>query len=397
MAKAILLFVSILILNVGSAQQPPSLSRVFTMNTEAMKKSREAIKEKDPLYIIAFASLIKDAGKALKKTPPSVMEKKNFPPSGDKHDYMSLAPYFWPDSSKKDGLPYLRRDGVTNPEVKEYLDKVYMPQLCEDVQVLALAYYFTGKEMYAAKATDFIATWFLSEKTRMNPNLNFAQAIKGVNEGRGAGIIDSRHFLKVIDAIGIISASKSWKESYTKGMKTWFSQYLNWLETSPNGITEKATKNNHGTWYDAQRLAMAIFIDSTDKAKKIIQSAANRLDQQMDKDGSFPKELERTIALHYTVFNLEAFFHIAHMAEGLGLDFWNLSTPSGASLKKGFEAVAPYLLQRETWPGQQIKPFETEEGFPLLLKAAEKYNCEDCREYVKKEAPVKRGFTILYN
>ena len=143
-------------------------------------------------------------------------------------------------------------------------------------------------------------------------------------------------------------------------------------------------QNNHGTWYDAQRLSMALFIDSAALAKKIIANALNRLDYQMDEEGKFPKEMERTIALHYNVFDLEAFFLIASMAEKTGMDIWKQQTPSGKSLKKSFDFLYPYMTKNKEWTGQQIKPFEFEEAYPLLMMSEIKYNCKICRDEVKK-------------
>ena len=188
----------------------PGKPVVFALNMEALSTNKKRIASKDPLIIPSYKQLVKDADKALQFGPVSVMEKKHIPPSGDKHDYMSLAPYHWPDPTKPDGLPYIRKDGQTNPEVKEYKDKEYQPQLCADVHTLALAYYFSGEKVYAQHAAKLLRVWFLDTATRMNPNLNFAQAIKGVNTGRGAGLIDTRHYIKVIDAIGLLRDSKYW-------------------------------------------------------------------------------------------------------------------------------------------------------------------------------------------
>lgn len=295
---------------------------------------------------------------------------------------MSLAPYFWPDSSKPNGLPYIRKDGQTTPEVKEYKDKEYMPKLCELVQTLSLAYYFSNEEKYAEHAAELLKVWFLNPETKMNPNLNYAQAIKGVNEGRGAGLIDSRHFIKLVDAIDLLKGSKYWTDKDQQGMKRWFAQFLNWMQTSKNGRHEMNAKNNHGTWYDAQRLALALFIDSADLAKKIVTSAEHRLDYQMDEQGKFPKEMERTIALHYNVFDLNAFFLIAAMAEKINLDLWHYLTPSGKSLKKGFDFLYPYITKEKPWFGQQIKDFDFEEAYGLLTAASAKYNCKKCKQAV---------------
>jgi hypothetical protein len=317
------------------------------------------------------------------------MEKTNTPPGGDKHDYMSLAPYFWPDPAKADGLPYIRKDGQTNPEVKDYKDKDYMPKLCGHVETLALAYFFSGDNKYADHAAKLIRVWFLDEATRMNPNLKYAQAIKGVNDGRGAGLIDSRHFVKLIDAIGLLQSSKSWKAADQKGMQQWFASFLNWMQTSKTGIDELNAKNNHGAWYDAQRLSMALFIDSTELAKRIVNNAAGRLDYQADDKGFFPAEMQRTISLHYTAFVMEPFFIIANMAKQTGFDLWNYTTPSGKSLKRSFTVLKPYFSNEKKWDGEQIKDYEFEDGYMLLMEGAKQYGCSDCTAAVQRLAADK--------
>jgi hypothetical protein len=365
---------------------PPPTPAVFILNSDVLKKNKARIKAEEDAIMPAYKKLLSDAGKALQEGPFSVMEKKHVPPGGDKHDYMSLAPYHWPDPTKKDGLPYIRKDGQTNPEVKEYKDKEYMPKLCEMVKTLALAYYFSDEEKYAEHATRLLKVWYLDPQTKMNPNMNFAQAIKGVNTGRGAGLIDARHFMKVIDGVGLLQSSKYWTTANQKGMQQWFADFLNWMQTSAIGKDEMEAKNNHGTYYDALRLSIALFIDNKDQAKDIVSNVTKRLDKQMDAEGKFPLEMQRTIALHYNVFDLEAFYMAAAMAEKTGFDLWNYTGPSGASLKKGFDFLHPYVSGQKQWTGQQIKPYPFEEGYVLLLISADKYACKDCREQVNKLA-----------
>lgn len=376
--KNILLVIIFFAAKTISAQTPV----VFALDRDVLKNTKSRIASKDDGLMPAYKQLAKDAEKALKEEPHSVMEKKQVPPSGDKHDYMSLAPYFWPDPSKPDGLPYMRKDGQTNPEVKDFLDKEYMPAMCEQVQTLALAYYLSDDERFAGHAAQLLKVWFLDPATKMNPNLNYAQAIKGSNEGRGAGLIDVRHFIKLIDAIGLLKDSKSWSKEDQQGMKQWFAEFLKWMETSTNGISEMNAQNNHGTWYDALRLSIAMFIENKDEAKKIIDNVKKRLDQQMDNEGKFPKEMERTIALHYNLFDLEAFFLVASMADKIGINLWDYTSPSGKSLKKGFDFLYPYLTKEKEWTGQQIKEFDFDEGYPVLLMASKKLNCTNCRQNV---------------
>jgi hypothetical protein len=317
------------------------------------------------------------------------MEKFNTPPSGDKHDYMSLAPYFWPNPDTKDGLPYIRKDGKTNPEVNDYKDKAYMPALCAEVEKLALAFYFTGDEKYAKHAASLLRVWFLDDATKMNPNLNFGQAVKGQNVGRGAGLIDTRHFIKVIEAVGLMQSSNSWTPSDNKALQAWFSSFLEWMQTSKNGTEEMKATNNHGVWYDAQRLSFALFTNNTMLAKKIVANVKNRIESQMDKNGFFPAELARTTSLHYSLFVLEPLVKIAQMSTHIGVDLWQFTAPNGNSIKKGCDVLIPYLIGEKTWTGEQIKPFNFDEPLEFFAEISKKYNCHACFKKVADISNIK--------
>jgi hypothetical protein len=354
------------------------LADVYVLDINHLSQVKQKIKEGNRDLTDGYSYLIRNAEEALQKGPYSVINITNESPSGDKHDYVSLAPYYWPDPKSGNGLPYIRKDGQRNPEVEQYMDRFYLADMAGDVEVLSICYFLSGDEKYAVHAVKLLKTFFLDKETRMNPNLNFAQAIKGDNQGRGAGLIESRHFIKVVESVKFLNGSKYWSADNEKQLKKWFAEFLNWMETSPNGIDEYDTPNNHGTWYDAQRLSYSLFLGEMESARKIVENAIQRLDKQMDNDGSFPKELERTIALHYSSFNLYAFFVIAEMAEKTNIDFWSLQTPSGKSLQKGFDYIYPFLSKEQKWKGQQIKPFDFREAAPLLFLASTKLNCTSC-------------------
>ena len=364
----------------------------FDSNTIAQKKKR--IQAKDPALYPAYIQLLKDADKLLNYLPVSVMGKTDLPPSGNKHDYMSLAPYWWPNPATSNGLPYIRKDGEINPEVKNYPDKEHMPVLCENINLLGLAYYFSQDEKYAKHASKLLQVWFLDPATKMNPNLKYGQAVKGVIEGRAEGLIDTRQFIFVIDGIELIKNSKSWTLQNQKEMKGWFSEFLNWLQTSDIGKDEMNAPNNHGVWYDAQTLAIALYVDSTELANKIVQRAANRLNIQQDSKGFFPLELARTTSFHYSVFILNAFNVIAQLSEKTNINFWELKTSSGKSLSKAFDALMPFLIQKKVWTGgQQIRPFNFADGYPILLSAHSKYHCNECFDFIKTNA--KQQYKLL--
>jgi alginate lyase len=360
-----------------------SKSDMIKLDFKTLAQKKNRLRSKDPALVPAYEQLLRDADKLLTQAPLSVMQKSGVPPSGDKHDYMSIAPYFWPDPSKPNGLPYINKDGVVNPEVRKYTDKVNLPIVCENIYLLSLAYYFSNEQKYAKQASKLAEVWFLDPATRMNPNLNYGQAVKGVTVGRAAGLIDSRFFIWAIDGIRLLQTSRYWTANDQTSLRQWFSAFLTWLETSPIGQIEKAARNNHGIWFDAQTLAMALYIDSTDMAKKIVRRDLDRLDQQMDTTGLFPLELSRTTSLHYSVFILNAFTVVAQLSEQTGTDVWTTETASGKSLKKAFQAILPYISREKAWPWPQIHAFNYLDAVPLLIADSSKFQCLSCLETLK--------------
>jgi hypothetical protein len=200
--------------------------RVFLLDGKCLQTVKERIQGGDKSYAKALAALDRDAREALEAKPLSVVDKEIAPPSGDKHDYMSQAPYFWPNPDTPNHLPYVRRDGRRNPEIRKIPDDTNMGRMRDNVETLALAYYFSDDEKYAAKASELLRVWFLDPATRMNPNLQYAQAVPGVNSGRGTGIIESTGLTVVVDSIGLLAGSTSWTQTDQRGMEKWFDEYL---------------------------------------------------------------------------------------------------------------------------------------------------------------------------
>ena len=86
------------------------------MDGQKLAQTKKRLKENDPELKPAMDQLIADAEAALLEGPYTVTDKKKVAPSGDKHDYASYSRYWWPDPEKADGLPYIRKDGETNPD-----------------------------------------------------------------------------------------------------------------------------------------------------------------------------------------------------------------------------------------------------------------------------------------
>jgi len=339
----------------GAQQASAGAPRVFALRPEALASARARLRAGDAALRPALDRLVRDADRALRAPLVAVTHKRTLlPPSGDPHDYFSLSPYWWPDSTKPDGLPYIRRDGVTNPESKRDLDQPRVAALGANVQTLALAYYFTGNEAYAARAGEQLRAWFLDPATRMHPHLRFAQLVRGLDQERGSGIIDTRWFIEVIDATGLLAGSRSWTANDERRLREWFGAYLTWLRTSPNGAHEQRARNNHGSWFAAQTAAMALFLGDTAVARPIIEGVKERIGWQIAADGQQPIELERTRSMHYSNFNVEALSRVAEMGRHVGVDLWRYEAPNGGSLRKAIDHIAPYVARQQSWPGQQI-------------------------------------------
>ena len=233
------------------------LSRALLLDPSLLLAAKEAAKNddiNDPEMQTSIEQLLSQANSFISLRPTSVIEKGEAPASGDKHDFFSLAPYRWPDPEKPDGLPYVNYDGKLNPEVYSVPDKKNMDDMVYRVKILSLAHYFTENPRYVAKAVELLRVWFLNNSTGMNPNLQYAEVVRGENNNNGTmrGILHGKYLPDVIDAIRLIQHSPSWSKQDQQGMEIWFSKYLNWLMYSEHGEEERRQPNNHGTWYRVQ-------------------------------------------------------------------------------------------------------------------------------------------------
>lgn len=314
---------------------------------------------KDAAYSQAFRNLVSLADGDLLLKPPTVMTKEYIPASGSKHDYVSLARYAWPDETQPNGLPYVMRDGVSNPELKKF-DRNKLSAMANAVYRLSLAYYFSGEEKYAQKATELIRVWFIDKKTKVNPNLRFAQHIPGKADGRCYGVIDAYSYVKMLDGVQLLEKSKSFTQKDSKLLKAWFSQLLKWLLTHPQAIEESYQKNNHATAYDVQVAAYALYTGNKKVFSDIVDNfSKRRIATQIMPDGKQPYELRRTLAFGYSQYNLTHIIDLLLMIKHQGVDFRQYCVSGEHSFFKAMDFLAPYMGKSVSdWPYQQISGWE---------------------------------------
>ncbi|MEA2734198.1 MAG: hypothetical protein QOE14_649 [Humisphaera sp.] len=289
------------------------------------------------------------ANKYLAEEPVTVTASKSPRSAGGLHDFHSEGDYWWPDPKNPDG-PYIQKDGQTNPD-NFVAHRHAMVRMSMHVGALTSAYRITGDEKYARHAIKHFRAWFVDEPTRMNPNLQYAQAIKGITTGRGIGIIDTLHLVEPARAACLLQQAGLLKENDLTETKKWFTDYTTWMTTSKNGLDEMKAENNHGTCWVLQVAAFASFTGDEEKLAMCRQRYKEiLLPNQMAADGSFPRELKRTKPYGYSLFNADAMAAVCWICSTPQEDLFKYETPDGKSMCKGVAWIAPFIADKSKWP-----------------------------------------------
>lgn len=291
----------------------------------------------------------------------SVTEKKHLAPSKNPHDYMSCSIYHWPNPDTVDGLPYVERDGVDNPEAI-HGDKESLRTLTYITYLSALLYYFTNEEKYLDIVVKYNSFWFIEENTKMNPNLRYAQCIPGVNDGEPGGIIDyAASYSYALNLLRILNEKGKLPTSFYQEMRVWHQEFLSWLLSSEQGIIEGNRKNNQGSLYDLLILNISCFIQE-EKAlvERYYQRLLRRLHEQIDSKGELPYELVRTKSKSYTTMGLKMLLESACLLMNYGYEF-----KDNEDLVRAYHNVRPHYV-KHTWEHMQIKAFDPFRGYYIL-------------------------------
>ncbi len=331
-----------------------------------------------PLY----ESLRREADKILREeVNPTVTHKPAPPAGGTMNDYTSLARYWWRNPDTADGLPYVRHDGESNPELNKY-DRPRLGGFAESIKTLALVYYISGDQRYADKAISRLNTWFIDPATRMNPNFNYGQIRRGHNNDQGSpfGILDGLSFVEMLDALSLMEVRGALPETMQESIHAWFAELTEWMLTSENGIAEGSGVNNHAVAYDMQIIRYALYGEREDLARRVIEEfPERRLKVQIEEDGRMPAELERTTAFGYSRYNLAHMVDICDMAASIGVDLY---PAADRAIERAIDWLIPHSLDEAGFPYKQIHGWEkTQQDFARLLHRASRYGKR--KEYQK--------------
>lgn len=272
--------------------------------------------------------------------------------TGDKHDFYSEGDYWWPDPENPDG-PYIRKDGMTNPD-NFIAHRKAMIRFSQIAGALASAYLVTSDKSYVEKLAPHLKAWFLNNKTLMNPNLMYGQAIMGRVTGRGIGIIDTIHLMEVAKAVKVVETAGVLSKVEIQGIKDWFATYLEWMTTHEYGIKERDNGNNHSVCWAIQ---VAVFAELTENETELqyVRDFYKHtlLPNQMAENGSFPLELKRTKPYGYSLFNLDAMTALCQVASVPTNNLFNYITDDGKHIGKGIEFLYPFTKDKSKWPNDK--------------------------------------------
>src|SRR5256886_14965530 len=164
----------------------------------------------------------------------------------------------------------------------------------------------------------------------------------GTAEGAGGGTFEPGWVVGLVDRTGLVGRSPAWTHTAAGGMRSWMSAYLQWLRTSEIGKEERSARNNHGTWYDAQVAALALFTGDTALARATLEaSKTKRIGSQVMPDGRQPFELVRTRSLAYSAMNLEGLCRLAGLGRQVGVELSSYQFPDGGRILNTPDYVRP--------------------------------------------------------
>jgi hypothetical protein len=293
--------------------------------------------------------ILKLADRALQLKPPAITDHVATNSAGGLHDFYSQADYYWPNPTNLAAPGYVGRDGQSNPDNFNY-HRMAMRDMKDAVAALAAAYALTGDDRYVPKAAELLKVFFLDAPTRMNPNLNFAQAVLGKQTGSAFGVIDTLHLAELPVAVRFLEKSPAFPTEVDRGLKKWFADYTEWMTTSTNGVKEMNALNNHSIACFVQLASFARFTGD----EKLLALCRQRFKEvllpgQMAANGSFTLELRRTKPYGYSIFQADNVATLCVLLSTPTEDFWRFTLPDGRSPRSAMDFIYPYLADKNKW------------------------------------------------
>jgi hypothetical protein len=334
----------------------------------------------------------------LHELPRTIVSATAARSAGGPHDYFSEADYFWPNPENPSG-PYINRDGQSNPGNFNN-HRLLLIRLSIQMPALAAAWMLTKRTDFAEHAVAHLRAWFIEPATRMNPNLQYAQAVHGVATGRSWGIIDTLHLVEVARAAIVLREGGVLTGADWQGVTHWFAEYLDWMQNSEPGRKERDAKNNHGSCWLLQAAEFALLAGKDDLLPEFRDRFKSILiPTQLAANGSFPLELARTKPYGYSLFNLDALGMVAQVLSNGSDNLWEFALPDGRGLAVCFRFMMPFIKNKRSWPYRHDVQYfdDLPVRQPSLLFAGLAYRNSDYLDLWKRLDPDPRVPEVIRN
>lgn len=371
LSRKIVIVVSYIFLIYNAGYSQMDLPPTILIQSEVLSHNKKLYKQNDKDVVKNVNTILREANQLVESDIFYTVTRKALPPnfpSIQKSDYLSLAPYWWPNTRSKNGLPYIARDGKINPESKKISDQEELRKLGLSVRTLGLAYYFSNNESYVLRSLDLLDKFFINSKYRMNPNFEYSQFILG-EQSSGGNSITVNELMNVIDGIQLLKTSSVWDKKIEDRVRSWFSEFLSWMLNSKKGLKNSRAPNNIGTYYTVQTVTLAIFLNDINLAKQIYRDQAFlRIDKQIDNQGGLPQETKRHASNDYIAYTADAFVSLKVLGDHLGMDVWNYVGKGGGSLPLLFRKITGDYTAKEKRLNSNFMPFVRRNSY-FLKKA----------------------------
>lgn len=272
--------------------------------------------------------------------------------TGDTHAYESMATYYWQDPSNPNGK-YLLKDGQRNPECDQYCVNL-MYELSDNLKKLGNAYYVTGDKKYATWALGQIKAWFLNEETYMKPNFEYGQVIPGgsYKKGNVGAISEAYYLIDALEMISLLQDAGLIDKKTNKALKKWFKEFAVWMTTSNIGTKMRDVEDNCGTMYDILLYRICSYTGNKKMCKSIINEfETRRITGQIAEDGSQPRELKRSKAMDYSLYNLQHIIDFFEMIDRDGISYFrNYHERVGLAIA----FLGPYIRKEKKFPYTEV-------------------------------------------
>ncbi len=330
---------------------------LLMLDFDYLKRVNKGIRERSPIYLPSYSRLCKEAENALLKNYRVFIFGQNvILQSSIRTNFFCEEMQF--TETVSGGIHPKQRGENNLMHEKEAVTQndQYFLEMVNDISTLTLAWFFSKDERYAEKASELIGNWFMNaEINNEDKDGKFPNEV----QYNAISLFDARGYIDIIDAIALLEKSDSWNIRATVKIRRWFSDYLQWLIESENGLNEKNQKNFRGTWYDVQLASYALFSGKREIAREAIgYSLARRIPRQFDGRGLQKFELISLESYSNSCINLEGHIVLGKIADYTGIDYWNDPSMPVNIIQAAYDYIFSFIGKEDQWPYPQSEPVE---------------------------------------